>query len=264
MIKAVHRRVNLWDIEAVDEYILNNPRMTEGRKQLVSYAYRDWCEFQGFTYKVRKFKREEKLPYIPTEKMLDQLISSTRYHQGFLQLLKEIGCNPEEALRLEVRDIDRDQQKISINKPTKGHRTGQYRVSSKLMSMLIPRLYGKKLLDRVFDIEYKTLQRAVLRNRKRLAEAFQNPNFNLISMKTFRHFKGTTEYHRTKDILHVQKILRHRSLKNTLVYTHLVEWKDDNWIVKVADTLEETVQLLESGFEYITDYEDKKLFRKRK
>jgi len=33
---------------------------------------------------------------------------------------------------------------------------------------------------------------------------------------------------------------------------------------KVASSLEEAVKLIEAGFEYVTEYEGKKMFRKRK
>jgi len=36
-----------------------------------------------------------------------------------------------------------------------------------------------------------------------------------------RHWKGTMEYHKTKDILYVMKVLDHRDVKNTLVYIDL-------------------------------------------
>lgn len=39
---------------------------------------------------------------------------------------------------------------------------------------------------------------------------------------------------------------------------------NDEFHVKVADTLEQACKLLEVGFEYVTDIDDKKLFRKRK
>jgi hypothetical protein len=38
----------------------------------------------------------------------------------------------------------------------------------------------------------------------------------------------------------------------------------DNFVVKVAKDLDEYIGLLEQGFEYISDYEDKKILRKRK
>ena len=72
-------------------------------------------------------------------------------------------------------------------------------------------------------------------------------------------------YHETKDILYVQNFLGHKSIQNTLVYTHLVEGEpENNFIIKVASTLEEYIGLLELGFEYISDYDNAKVLRKRK
>ncbi|MBS7281486.1 MAG: hypothetical protein KIH09_16835 [Candidatus Freyarchaeota archaeon] len=72
------------------------------------------------------------------------------------------------------------------------------------------------------------------------------------------------EYAKTKDILHVMRILGHKNIKNTLVYTHLVSFKNDEYIYRVAWTLEEACQLVEAGFDYVCDVEGAKLFRKRK
>jgi hypothetical protein len=38
----------------------------------------------------------------------------------------------------------------------------------------------------------------------------------------------------------------------------------EDYTVKVASTLDEYTSLLEQGFEYVSDYEDKKILRKRK
>ena len=73
------------------------------------------------------------------------------------------------------------------------------------------------------------------------------------------------EYHKTKDILYVKELLGHRNIKNTLVYTHPLSFEDDDaYVVKVASNLEQFTQLLESGFEYVSDYEGKKILRKIK
>jgi hypothetical protein len=73
------------------------------------------------------------------------------------------------------------------------------------------------------------------------------------------------EYHRTKDILHVMQLLGHRSIKNTLVYTHLVNFESDEYISKVTKTAEETCKLIEAGFEYVCTTPDQLMvFRKRK
>lgn len=73
------------------------------------------------------------------------------------------------------------------------------------------------------------------------------------------------EYHRTKDILHVMRLLGHKSIANTLIYTQLVELEgDDKYCTAVADSVEEAKKLLEVGFEYICTHRDEMLFRRRK
>ena len=73
------------------------------------------------------------------------------------------------------------------------------------------------------------------------------------------------EYHRTKDILHVMRLLGHKSIANTLIYTQLVEFEDDDkYCTAVADSVEQARQLLETGFEFICSHNGQMLFRKRR
>ncbi|MEM1562517.1 MAG: hypothetical protein QXJ19_04640 [Candidatus Bathyarchaeia archaeon] len=73
------------------------------------------------------------------------------------------------------------------------------------------------------------------------------------------------EYAKTRDILHVMKVLGHKNIKNTLIYTHLVEGlKEDGYVCRVARTPNEIAELIEAGFEYICEHEGLKFFRKRK
>jgi len=63
----------------------------------------------------------------------------------------------------------------------------------------------------------------------------------------------------------VELILGRNNINNTLVYTQLVEFRDDEYVSKVAQTTEEARQLTEAGFEYIcTTPESLMLFCKRK
>ena len=74
-----------------------------------------------------------------------------------------------------------------------------------------------------------------------------------------------TEYYKTKDILYVMKLLGHKSIKNTLIYTQLIEFEgDDQFVCKVAKTVMEASELIENGFEYVCTMDDAKPFRKRK
>ena len=72
---------------------------------------------------------------------------------------------------------------------------------------------------------------------------------------------------KTKDILYVMRLLSRKSIKNTLIYTQLIEFEEDNqFICKVATNTTEACKLIEDGFTFITgEYDDGgKIFRKPK
>lgn len=71
-------------------------------------------------------------------------------------------------------------------------------------------------------------------------------------------------YHRTKDILYVKEKMGHRSTKNTLIYTHLVSFSDEEYTPAIAETVDEARKLIEAGFEYVTERDGVKIYRKRK
>jgi len=56
-IRALKKRVNLWDMKAVQEYI-DQTDWTNGRKERVSPAYSNWCETKGPEYRPKKYTRE--------------------------------------------------------------------------------------------------------------------------------------------------------------------------------------------------------------
>jgi hypothetical protein len=124
--------------------------------------------------------------------------------------------------------------------------------------------------ERIFNHynSLSNLRRTFERQRKRLAFKLANPRLNQIKIHTLRHWKGTTEYHKTKDILHVMETLGHKNIKNTLFYTQLVNiGEDKGFICKVAKTPTEAVALIEEGFELhccYGEHDEIKLFRKRK
>jgi len=72
------------------------------------------------------------------------------------------------------------------------------------------------------------------------------------------------EYNKTKDILYVMQVLGHKNIKNTLKYTQLVNLEEDEYICKAATTAKQASELIETGYEYVCEIEDIKLFRKRK
>lgn len=105
------------------------------------------------------------------------------------------------------------------------------------------------------------------RQRKRVANKLNNSRLLKIHFHTFRYWRGTTLYHKTKDPYFVQQQLGHKSIKNTELYVqldHAYFEGEDEYISKVAKTEKEICFLIEQGFEYVTEFQGSKIFRKRK
>jgi integrase len=257
----VNRGANLLDPESVKD-IIARQSWSEGRKEFAVEAYTSFLSMMGLTWQPPRYRRVERLPWIPTESEIDQLIAGCSHKVGaFVQLLKETGMRGGEALRLKWTDIDPANRTVNVT-PEKGSNPRVFKVSASLMDRLnaLPRTSAK-----VFgEAKFKTIQKNFQAQRKRIAAKLRNPRIQRISFLTLRHWKGTMEYHKTKDILHVMRLLGHKNIKNTLVYTHLVNFEEDEYISKATWTLEEAQRLIEAGFEYVCDVEGAKLFRKRK
>lgn len=177
--------------------------------------------------------------------------------------------NPYESRRSLTPKMDRHRlgkkHIITFNQPEKRSRPRIFKVSSKLVGML-QRL--PKESEKVFKTSLTVKQNTFTQTRKKAARALQNPRILKIKFHTFRHWKATLEYHKTKDILHVMKPLGHRNIKNTLIYIDLenvlFSGQSDEFHVKTAETVEEACRLAEVGFEYFTTTDDTQIFRKRK
>lgn len=210
------------------------------------------------------YKRVQKIPFIPLEREIDDLIAGCPKHIAtFLQIAKETGARAGEILKLKWEDVDFEGRTIRIA-PEKGSDPRIFRISSKLQGMLseMPK-ENERIFSRYKDLD--SITGTFERHRKRIAHKLANPRLLKISFHTLRHWKGTMEYAKTRDIIHVMRVLGHRNIKNTLVYTHLIDsLKDDEYVCKIARTPEEIAQLIEVGFEYVCDHDGFKFFRKRK
>jgi integrase len=237
-------------------------QVSEGRKELLANAYNYYCKWKSLNWSKPSFIREDKAIYLPLESELDALIANTKARLSlFLQLLKETGVDSGEAWKLRWVDLDIERKTLTIT-PTKNHASRILPISNNLIARLLKmprtgeRIFNNKSLDD-FRTNYG-------RTRNRLALKLENPRIHEIQFKSFRHWFATTQYQKTRDILHVQHVLGHKRIEHTLVYTHLVNFANDDWTCKTAKTVDECKALIESGFEYVSDCDGYKLFRKRK
>jgi len=238
------------------------------RMKVVEMSGNLFLRINGLTWEKPRTNVMKKFPFIPTEQEIDALISgSGKKTATFLQLLKETAMRCGEAKRLQWADIDFEKNIVTLNCPEKGSHPRMWKTSAKLSATLnnLPResqrLFGEGPIT--------SMKTTFIKARRRLAAKLQNPRLTKISFHTFRHWKATTEQHKTKDPWHVKTILGHKSIKSTEAYIHIEKMlyqneANDQFTVKVANTLDDAVKLMEVGFEFHTEIEGNKLFRKRK
>ncbi len=259
--RLIRLGTNLFDPEDVKKIIANDEWKDKYKASLVS-AYNSFIEMVGLSWKPPRYKPTQKLPFIPHEKEIDALVAGCgKKVATSLQLLKETGMRIGEAWNLEWTDIDDENCTITCT-PEKHGTPRQFKVSKNLLAMLntLPKM-GTKVFGGTSLIAHRN---NFTNQRRRIAQKLQNPRILKISFHSLRHWKATMEYHRTKDILHVKEMLGHRQLSSTMIYTHLVQFKSNDYHVKTAKTLEEACELAKVGFTYFTEIEGIQVFRKPK
>lgn len=265
--------VNLVDPDSFVRF-LNVCSWASGTKDLAVNAYRDYLNMIGLKdIKLPHIRREEKLPFIPLESEIDSLISYARMKTcTFLRLLKDTAVRPIEAWRLKWIDIDTTNRCVTVT-PAKYGRARKLKIKEQTLNMLwaLPRknqhIFSPSGDTTRFSDEVDHFATNFMKTRKRVAIKLKNPRLKIISLRTFRHWKATMEYAKTKDVLHVMQMLGHKNVQNTLRYIHLanaISDISDEFVCKVAKTIKEASELIEVGFEYVTEMDSAKLFRKRK
>lgn len=141
-------------------------------------------------------------------------------------------------------------EKPDLSEPTNGHE----------VLYLFSKLHKALGFEKVSRISYLWVDAVRKLGNSRLLK---------ITYRTIRHWKGTMEYHKTKDIIHVKTILGHKSINNTMIYINLEQalfqtGDTSEYITRVAKTVKGVRALLEAGFEYVIEMDGVKLFRKRK
>ena len=142
-----------------------------------------------------------KLAFIPTEQEIGLLIS---------------GCGRLTSA-VKWTDLDAERNTLTIT-PEKNSNPRILPISNKPIGMInsLP-----KNRPTIFQSRKQALRPYLCTQHKALAEKLNNPRLQQISFHTLRHWKGTMEYHKTKDIIHPRTVLGHKCVTCTLIYINL-------------------------------------------
>ena len=261
-LRQINRNADLKNPEDVKAYIANSP-VCNATKTKLCFAYNWFCQTNGIEWTKPRYKWERKIPIIPTTANVDKIISaSTRKCATIFTILKETGLEGQELATTTRKHIDSEQGIISAQ-GCKGHNSRSIKLKQKTADML------RNYLS-IYTTEYpfpnsRAMGEAWRTARNKLAETLQEPQLRTIPLRNLRHYYATRLYDRTKDILLVMQRLGHKKIETTMFYTQLITYSDEEeYTCKTASNVNEATDLIEHGFQYITEMDGIKLFKKRK
>ena len=262
-LKFLGRNVDLNDPEKVKEFIASQ-KYTDGYKDNLIDAYSHFCRFYAIQWTKPFYMREERITKVPREEDINKIIShgKLKYAVAF-SVLRDSGMRPVELGNLKVKDFDLESG--DVYPTTAKHGSGRIlRLKKETLAMLKRYISENNLISMDYLWNSKRVKQNWSRLKTSVARKLGEPQLLQIRLYDLRHFADSMIYYKTKDIIYTMRFLGHKNLKNTLRYVHLIDFNKDDYHVSAVKTVDDACKLIEQGFEYVTEIDGVKLFRKRK
>jgi integrase len=228
--------------------------------------YSHYCKFYGIAFCKPKYRRDHKIPRVPTEEKINLILGhASKKYAIIYKIAMECGLRPVEIGNLTLNDIDLEKGLLSVNSAKHGN-PRVLKLKSGTHALLTEYIKERNfsLKERIFP-SGAVISNTYERLKASTAKKLNDPDLKKIRLYDLRHFYATMLYYKTKDILLVKEKLGHRNINNTLIYTHLVSFNDsEEFYSATAKNVGEAQKLIEQGFDYVTEFDGIKLFRKRK
>jgi len=204
------------------------------KKSSVSYINQNISAFKIFTQdvlkqpwdgiKIKRPRREKKLPTVLSVNEVENLLSSTRNlkHRAMLMLMYSAGLRKSELLQMKPKAIDSERMVVNITQG-KGRKDRLSILSPKTLEIL--RLYYQVERPKIYLFEPngnpgmcisdRTLDNIVKKNAQKAGIKKD------ISSHTLRHSFATHLLEAGVNLRLIQEFLGHTSLKTTSIYLHL-------------------------------------------
>jgi len=170
-------------------------------------------------------------------------------------------------------DIDFKNRLISVRFPEKGSRERILRVSQSLMDMLnhLPRssfVFHKPYGDQFKALKgLENLRRLFERQRGPIAHRYPETNAGKIHFHSFRTWRATMEYLKTRDLEAVMALLGATNPMHARRYVRLaraLQLREDDYVTARARTADQVEELVREGFNYVSEIQGVQIFRKER
>ncbi|MBS7615207.1 tyrosine-type recombinase/integrase [Candidatus Bathyarchaeota archaeon] len=177
----IKKGANLMEPDSIST-VLAKSSWTDSNKRVFIATYKSFAGAFNLPWEPPKTRVERKMPFIPTEEEIDQLIAGYgKKTATFLQVLKDTVARTAEATKLQWTDVDEKSCTMRINHPVKGSRARVVKVPAKTIAMInaLPRTN-----DLVFSTTPHTIRRNFYKQRRRIVATLQNPRLRQIRLHT--------------------------------------------------------------------------------
>ncbi len=269
MVRALNRIAsktgNLEDTNLAMQYF-SRLKVKDSYKANLCDFYNQYCKFYGIAFSKPKYSKQHRIPNIPTEEKINLILGhASKKYVIIYKIAMECGLRPVEIGNLTLNDINLEKGLISVVSAKHGN-PRVLKLKSETHALLSDYIKtgnfnSKTQIFPPSSIICNTYERL----KAGLAKKLNDSDLKKIRLYDLRHYYATMLYYRTKDILLVKEKLGHKNINNTLIYTHLVNFADsEDFYSATAQTVDEARKLIETGFDYVTEMDGVKLFRKRK
>ena len=266
---------NILDTTAITTYLFK-PDLKRNRAYKLIQDLKSFYEWKGIQWLPSKVRREPSQPYLPRLAdivlLIDQI--TNRRLAAFLQLLKETGVRSGEAWALSWDDIDFKSRLVSVRHPEKGSQPRTLRVSQRLVDMLNSLSRDSNcVFHKAYDDEFKTLKglggfrRLFERHRKRIAAAHPESNVARIHCHSFRTWRATMQYLKTRDLEAVMALLGVTNPLHARRYVRLAQalcLREDDYVTARATNADEAEELVREGFNLATEIQGVQIYKKER
>jgi len=176
-----------------------------------------------FVYKIRRPKKDKKLPIVLSREEVSQIISSiiNIKHKTIIILIYSSGLRVSEVVNLKIEDIDAQRKLIHVRnaKGRKDRYTILSEVAMKTLKLYIESCQPKRWLFPSKNVNSHITTRTVQR-------IFEHACKNIgmkkeVAVHSLRHSFATHLLESGVDLRYIQKLLGHKSSKTTEIYTHV-------------------------------------------
>jgi integrase len=264
-LKRIAKFADINNPETVKQYIANLD-CTNTYKMILTKTYAKYCNFNQIQWTPPHYKPDERAIQVPTKEKLEMIIANAGKKMATKLSLSMEGLRPIEVCNLKPKDIDHEQRLITPTTAKHGA-ARTLKIPQTLNAMLQEHIIRHNIQpnQKLFDITSRTYSKMYRMTRNALAQKLHDPTLTKIRLYDFRHYFATALYKKTNNILIVMNKLGHKDIKNTMIYTHLTDFAEDDYITQSTNDRKQAETLLNDGFDYITTAPDGyMMFRKRK